>query len=163
MKIKKLIFETSKGRFVIVDMPLELYGLKYGDSGVRIRIHSKYSKRFKVIFDKKVDPDFVHNISLITEEQAGGIVDSIEWKFKDEPSLNRTVYRNYLISNEMEGDNTLFNASDSLSSLIQSKGWYLFDNPIIVPMHKSNNIKEMADYIEAEARTLHNPVIFKIK
>ena len=97
-------------------------------------------------------------------------MDSTEWKFKDDPSLNRTVYRNYLISNELEGDNTLFNASDSLRSLIQSKGWYLFDNPIKhpndIPIHDlegKSYLYQFADWQQAESRTLNNPVIFKIK
>lgn len=124
MKIKKLEFETSKGRFVVEEASDKNLG----------RILLKH----------------------ITEEQASDIVDS-EYNISNYVQYNPTaIYR--------------------LHSLIKSKGWYLenpYGNEPIRPTvsgserHKQivhfDFFKQKSAWQEAESRTLHNPVVFKIK
>lgn len=97
-------------------------------------------------------------LNEITEEQAGQIVDSIEY---DE---NIRLFSDYL-SNEW-----ITSAIKSLHSLIKSKGWFT-SNPVSLDrekMYRDLGDTFTADGIlkswqQAESRTLHNPVIFKVK
>lgn len=99
----------------------------------------------------------------ITEEQAGEIVDYTNF-------IGFAVYEDYQDCNKV-----LYTAIESLQSLIKSNGWYL-ENPYKKPEHydlwsKYGDFtqygKSLTESVErwqqAESRTLHNPVIFKIK
>jgi len=132
MEVKELRFETSKGKFFIVEnIPSVL---------------------------RQVPHDFCDRIGLLyglTEEQARDIVDS---------SIYDEYYPNHTRISLTKS------ALDSIRSLIQSKGWYLFDNPYkhpqtmeIIPASLNWWYEQEQKHIEAESRTFHNPVIFKIK
>ncbi len=107
--------------------------------------------RFVVVDVKDIDYDVlgingeeldkIDYLDELSEEQALEIVDSIEY---DE---NYKLFYDYL-RNEW-----VTSAIKSLHSLIKSKGWYLSNPAPLLSHHR----------LEAESRTLHNPVIFKIK
>lgn len=89
-------------------------------------------------------------VKYMTEEQFAEVVDD---SFDCWMALG---YKDY------ENDNAVYVlAKESFESLIKSLGWYLFENPVKVPMHKSNNINDMSKHIEAESKTFYNPILLK--
>lgn len=136
--MKKLEFTTGKGGFVVVD------GSQPIDTEIAKLIFGSYwSIRFKDL----------------TEEQASEIVDYTNF-------IGFAVYEDY-----HDGNKVLYTALDSLHSLIKSKGWYL-ENPLQFTKptddlsfydNQEDMEKCIADWQQAESRTLNNPVIFKIK
>lgn len=161
--MKKLEFETSKGKFVLVDLPsyeeiekeLQIFGY---DQGLTNEDLNNYFRH--------ILPDFniSYKLSEITEEQASQIVDEY-----------RRGYKNYTWRNPKLGGQQVAmvisdyhrKAIDSLSSLFDSKGIYLYENP-----HPRRYIMAMTDkgiidttdklYLEAEEKTFYNPFIFKL-
>lgn len=135
MKIKKLEFETSKGRFVVEEANDKNLG----------RVLLKY----------------------ITEEQASEIVDSLYTKEYCQSVGVRNLY------SSCTGSYKHLNPIEALHSLIKSKGWYLenreprfspYDPRSKTGLHEWSEKDEVdRQWQQAESRTFHNPVIFKIK
>lgn len=135
--MKKLEFETSKGRFVVSD---ERYYLK-NEFGIKTAC-SNGVKQFE--FEKFIE------FSRITEEQASEIVDY---------SILKNLYSSY---NYGVTTNSFVykTAIESLHSLLKSKGIHLYENPYpdagLIPSY------EQKLYREAEQKTFYNPYIFKL-
>ena len=113
--MKKLEFETSKGRFLIVDA-IE-----------NANVHTGIK------------------LSEITEEQASEIV-KMTW-ISDNIKLCK--FKNY----DINGNGSFSSATESLHSLLKSKGIHLFKNPAPLLHHTR---------LEKEQKTFHNPYIFKL-
>lgn len=96
-------------------------------------------------------------VKYMTEEQFAEVVDS------ELDSFLSPNYKDYLHDHNsgFEDEYIYYTAKQSFESLIKSLGWYLWENPVTVPMHKSNNIHEMSEYIKSESKTLYNPIILK--
>lgn len=145
MKIKKLEFETRKGKFLIVENNLSIL--------IQI-LHYLYQR--------------IGLLSGLTEEQASEIVDSLTWNFTN--GTSGKSYRNYLAKSEFDFQPVVPTALESLHSLIKSKGWFT-SNPIQSTKppddlrfydNQEDMEKCITDWHEAESRTLHNTVVFKI-
>lgn len=146
--MKVLEFETSKGIFKLIDMP-ETIRVNGWNGNIMIDelnqiSQEKYSKGF-----------YLKNI---TEEQAIEIVDK-----------HRFGYKNYTWRNPKLGGQQVAmvisdycrNAIDSLLSLIDSKGIYLYEKPYLPEELINNQEAFMAD-LKAEQKTFYNPYIFKL-
>lgn len=137
LNMKKLEFETSKGMFVVTDVPDILNGdVYYGGSK---------NKGIK--------------LSEITEEQASVIVDS-----NDEYGV--VMYQNYQTTSMQYYDEQI-TAIEYLHSLLKSKGVHLFENPIDLEERLECNCdicygRLESDHEEAEEKTFYNPYVFKI-
>ncbi len=147
--MKKLNFETSKGKFVVVDIE--------SDKDI-YDIQSNFGYLLK---------DFCDWIYLkdITEQQASEIVDyEVENVEIQGGGFYNTIY------NYEKGDFQLGNSQiDSLYSLITSNGYYLFENPIQYIPDKITNSHTNLDsqdlimkYYDAKDKTFFNPIIFKL-
>lgn len=139
--MKQIKFETGKGEFLLIDKADvdTMFSLKV--------LEVKQTYNLKQVIG--------YLLKDITEKQASDIVD-----------INRLVgdklaYKDYL------SFRYLYKAVDSLYSLFDSKGIYLYENP-----HPRRYIMAMTDkgivdtteklYLEAEEKTFYNPLIFKI-
>lgn len=137
--MKALEFETSKGRFVLVDNNQD-------DESV-------------IDFLKKVDyGSYMNRIKLseITEKQASDIVDDpVKFFNPTNPyCAEDVVYINYT------SGTGFWTAIESLHSLFKSKGIYLFENP-----YKEKQDKDLETWYEEtwyEQKTFYNPYIFKL-
>ena len=156
--MKVLDFKTIKGEFILLDLPkfnknvTDAYvtHIDYNLNNVTIQDIDTGEYVFGAEFAFPVE--IICSVKHMTEEQFAEVVDStvkggILACFKD---YTKGYY-----------SNSIFTAKESFESLIKSLGWYLFENTVAVPMHKSNNINEMSKYIEAESKTLYNPVLLK--
>lgn len=141
--MKKLEFETSKGRFLVV--------------GEKINLDT---------WDYKYPLVFISKLSEIPEEEASEIVD--EPFGLGVGDNNILVFKDY-----EDEDNAYLSSIDSLHSLLKSKGIHLFKNPLkdselsfignvsgidmlLAKQKHDRRIKE------AEEKTFYNPYIFKI-
>ena len=138
--MKELKFETSKGEFVLVDIPEKLFliGQYYVDT---------------------YGPEHF-NLKEITEEQASSIVNS-------DNEYGTTMYQNYQTTSMQYFDEQI-TAIESLHSLLKSKGVHLFENPIDLEESLECNCdicygRLESDYEEAEEKTFKNPHIFVLK
>lgn len=156
MKIKKLEFTTSKGMFVIIDEPIE--------RGKEISTALLCNQNFGL--EEFRNSLLIGRLKDLTEEQASEIVDK-SW---DSGIKTTTRYPNYE-TNDWSYYGSFGNSLTSLHSLIKSNGWYL-ENPRQstkptddLSFYDSQDDMEkcITDWQQAESRTLHNPVIFKIK
>lgn len=143
--MKKLEFETSKSRFVVIDnnqddnMVIQfLKDIPYGS----------YMNRIK--------------LSEITEDQASEIVDEpVKFFNPTNPyCVEDVVYINY---NSGKG---FWTAIESLHSLLESKGIHLFKNPYTNSTDLNSSFFSMQEDFnkekEAEQKTFYNPYIFKM-
>lgn len=150
--MKQLEFTTRKGTFLIIDFMENL---------------SEFTAKNTTFTHEEKRYNLVALLKTITEEQASEVV--------DENKLGYFLYENG--SNNM-GWVTTGSAIDSLHSLIKSKGFHLFENPLgdkpYYPKQGSydalmtdaptfRTLAEKFDkWKESESRTLKNPVIFKL-
>lgn len=163
--MKKLNFETSKGKFVVVDLPNSTHFLKHKGYIVQ----SCTDKLDLLIKCNKIDNGdtngfwYIGNttneyvLKDITEQQASEVVDS---------EYNPSNYGEYKPS-----------AIHRLHSIITSNGYYLFENPYeteptITNGDYDNNgfgdidkyqfKKDHKEWKEAQDKTFFNPIIFKL-
>ncbi|AXF52600.1 MAG: hypothetical protein [Caudoviricetes sp.] len=155
--MKKLNFETSKGKFVVVDMPEH----KGKAIAVALLCNSNFGeKEFK-------DSTYLGYISELTEQQASEIV---------EEYFSTTT-------NEIDGyfdyrDDTQTDCPiESLHSIFELNGYYLFENPYgkeypeIPIIEGSSRHKQIIEFSfenqqrkwkEAQGKIFFNPIIFKL-
>ena len=130
--MKTLEFETSKGKFKIIDMPDEIRVNGWNGSIVIDKENQisreKYEKGFYLI--------------NATEEQANAIVDKV---------MNNQHFQNYDFKEIT--DRWTKSAIESLHSLLKSKGIHLFRNP---------NNSDYFTNRSTEEKTFYNPFIFKL-
>lgn len=132
--MKKLEFETNKGRFLLIDSK---------------DAPSSFNRYLRDI-EKELNIQLTtgYKLSEINEEQASQIVDyPFELEVADSSVL---VFKDY-----EDGENTYTSSIDSLYSLLKSKGVHLFENP-----HKDHEDKNLELWYED--LTFKNPYIFKI-
>lgn len=149
--MKELRFSTSKGEFLMVDMPLDVDKIAYGIGGVKIKQGN--DKKWTSFLSAKCE--LVNTLKHITEEQASEIVDDYKKWFK-----------NYSYKEDAVGGQRVSivvfpyhkKAIDSLFSLLDSKGIHLFENPIEIGTSK----EDYEIYKNSEQKTFYNPYIFKI-
>lgn len=113
--MKKLEFETSKGRFVLMDMS-DKESILYASSCL-----TKFENWEGI------------KMSNIDEEEASYIVDK------------NIGYKNYLESNDLISNFSCVTALKSLKSLIKSKGVYLYEKPYLPEELINNQEAFMAD------------------
>lgn len=134
--MKKLEFETSKGKWVLID-------------------GSDLPKVDKIIVEN--DTNFI-KLSDITEEQASEIV-QMTW-ISD--NINLCEFKNY----DTNGNGSLSSSIESLHSLIESKGVHLFENPYENSTDLNSSFFSMQEDFnkekEAEEKTFYNPYLFKV-
>src|SRR5690606_6224398 len=70
---KKIEFETSKGRFLFLDMPEDIISITYSDYGTWVRYYG--DKKYTPYLDVKTKVKLINYLKQITEEQASEIVD----------------------------------------------------------------------------------------
>ena len=96
----------------------------------------------------------IGKLSDITEEQASEMVDI--WFESDE---GKVFYTNYLVNGH-----AFESATESLQSLIKSKGVHLFENPyknmLSIQSLEGSQIHSK-NVEEAEEKTIYNPYLFK--
>lgn len=139
--MKQLEFETSKGRFRVVD------------------------EKDYMVFHLMIAKNGFDCISLqeITEEKAREIVDEFLFNANDGSDYgDEKVYKDY-VTDEIY----LTNPIESLHSLLKSKGIHLFKNPHPRRYIMAMTDKGIVDtteklYLEAEQKTFYNPYIFKL-
>lgn len=136
--MKSKVFNTSKGEFLIVDLPG-----KGNTETICLLSDLKY---------KIVGP-----VKLITEEQASDIMVS-EYVFTPGENVEHwNLYKNY-------EDNSLswsFTALDSLHSLIKSLGIHLYENPFGNYKDFEGKMDLYMNILSEEQNTLYNPYIWK--
>lgn len=159
--MKKIEFETSKGKFVVFDE-------KEFTVFNQCTVDDKW-----IVYGEIYDYNSHSFIKDITEEQASDIIEERElssWHKKRE----FLKYYDYTSRNEF-GISFLKSAIDSLHSLIKSEGYYLFENPFGNPPHNygllnlypTGNVLMDASfdiairYRDADQKTFYNPCIFK--
>lgn len=149
--MKKLEFETSKGRFLIIDLPIDYH----------VQNNTVYyvTESTKDTFLLPVGESYSINwLKEITEEKASEIVDNpFELEVADYTAL---VFKDY-----EDDENTYSSSIDSLYSLLFSKGVHLFENPLknTYSIQSLEGSQKHRDQIkEAEQKTFYNPYIFKI-
>lgn len=163
--MKESRFKTSKGEFIILDLPTDtielqdiyLNGISWKDNTGHW--DTWYSE------NEEETIYFISSLKEITEEQASEIVDyKVEETEFQGGGLYNTIY------NYEKGDFELGNSQiESLYSLLKSKGIHLFENPENLP-HSLEYCSsrwtyygyEVRKYREAETKTFYNPCIFKI-
>lgn len=135
--MKELKFSTSKGEFLLLD----------GKDTITERLTEllKEYEHYAVVKE-------------MTEEQFAEVVEHYNFGTKENPDIG---FRNYT--------STAFNidtGSQSFSSIVRSKGWYLWENPVQVSI-ASLSEKEQAyrqldtDWWGAESKTLYSPILLK--
>ncbi len=170
MKVKE--FKTSKGEFVLVDLPNAIHVMKHNGYIVQScsskldclnkcnRIDNGDVKGF--LYIGNTEGDF--KLSDITEQQAIEIVDS---RFIFQTQYIKDMLHCYL---DYENNDWVYKeALPSLHSLIKSKGIYLYENPLgNLKVYKKNfkghdmfYSNYTAKWQEAEQKTFYNPYIFK--
>lgn len=142
--MKKLNFETSKGKFVVVDEK-------------EFTVFNQCTVDDKWIVDGEIYDYNSHSfLKDITEQQASEIV---------EEYFSTTT-------NEIDGyfdyrDDTQTDCPiESVHSLITSNGYYLFENPNGVQYSKGfdgeSDYRSFINWKEAQDKTFFNPIIFKL-
>lgn len=140
--MKKLQFSSNGKEWLLLDVRKELIELNF--DRIRLKVGG-------------LDVKPIGLLNQITEEQASEVVEHRVWTdgFK--------VYHNY------NGKQTFgtFTATDSLQSLLQSKGVHLFENPIKPPKttvyrDAHYDIDEVEEFKLSEEKTFYNPVLFQI-
>ena len=130
--MKTLEFETSKGKFKIIDMPDEIRVNGWNGSIV-------IDKENQISREKYEKGFYLRNA---TEEQANAIVDKV---------MNNQHFQNYDFKEIT--DRWTKSAIESLHSLLKSKGIHLFRNP---------NNSDYFTNRSTEEKTFYNPFIFKL-
>lgn len=98
------------------------------------------------------------SLKEITEKKASEIVDEFLFNANDGSDyVDQEVYKNY-ITDEIY----LTNPKESLHSLLESRGIYLYEKPYL-PEELINNQEAFIADLKAEQKTFYNPYIFKIK
>jgi len=148
--MKKLEFETSKGRFVVSD---ERHYLK-NEFGIKTA-YLNGVKQFE--FEKFIE------LNRITEEQASEIVDYGVIIEEVQGGGLYEMYYDYELGRYSLGKSQI----ESLHSLLQSKGIHLYDNPVDLNEQLDCNCdmcyQKLEDsFVEAEEKTFYNPYIFKL-
>ena len=145
--MKKLEFETSKGRFLLIDSE---------------DAPSSFNRYLRDIEEKLgVQLTIGYKLSEITEEQASKVVDEFLFNANDGSDYgDEKVYKDY-VADEIY----LTNPIESLHSLLKSKGIHLFENPLkntLSIQSLEGSQKHSQQIKEAEQKTFYNPYIFKL-
>lgn len=132
--MKKFEFETSKGKFLLVD------------------------EKDYPVFHVMIETNGFNFYSLkqITERQASEIVDSGDCDLSGDRYLHG--FRNYEIEDEEVFSE--ISAIESLHSLLISKGIHLFENPYDLAW--KDGCISAYPYSQHEGKTFYNPYIFKL-
>ena len=122
----KGIIETSKGRFVVKDIPsieeIEKQLMIFGhDEGLTERELNEY---LISLFDNCTK---YHKLSEITEEKASSIVDLFQLQYHK----YKRIYQLYNLENINQKLNHTFSAIQSLHSLLESQGIEITNNTYI--------------------------------
>lgn len=146
--MKKLEFETSKGRFLVVDMVIDIWTSEDEKSST-LHLEGEVYQVMSCI-----------KLAEITEEQASDIVDKV---------MNEQHFQNYNFKSY--NDRWVKTAIESLHSLLKSKGLHLFKNPLqsskpTADLAFYDNVKDAKliynKWKESEQKTFYNPYIFKL-
>lgn len=143
--MKTLELETSKGRFLLVDMVIDIWTPEDEKSSTLYLEGETYQVMSCI------------KLSEITEEQASIIVDS-----NDEYGV--VMYQNYQTTSMQYFDEQI-TAIESLHSLLKSKGVHLFKNPLkntYSIQSLEGSLKHRNQIKDAEQKTFYNPYIFKL-
>ena len=140
-QMKELKFTTSKGDFILVDsIGRENY--------------------YEVLRSEGLQVEHIGMVNEMTEEQFAEVVEHYNFGTKQNPDLG---FRNYT--------STAFSIDtgrQSFSSLVRSKGWYLWENPkgkqypdwrqyASTKQYQQHSM----DWIQAESKTLYNPILLR--
>lgn len=143
--MKVLEFKTSKGEFVMVDLPIDVRSIKYSEKGIWIKYED--DKEWNPFLDIERGVFLINTLKQITEEQASEIV--------------------FRIGNH-SNEHLIPTAKELLHLLLKSKGIHLFENPykayndILLSEVDNKKINDFKKWI-LEQKTFYNPYIFKIK
>lgn len=166
--MKKLEFETSKGRFLVVDIPINfLFKIHHNHLVVDSTSNGLIGKMNRLNNDPKGFIEvgrLIAKLSEISEEEASEIVDNKPSIIYDDGSIS-LHYRNYLYHDIQAAHIWKSSAIGSLHSLFQSKGIHLFENPLkntLSIQSLEGSQKHSQQIKEAEQKTFYNPCIFKL-
>lgn len=160
--MKKLQFKTGKGDFILLDMPF-FYGnvtdpyptvIDWNLTTLSVQDIDTGNYILAIDFDKPVD--FIGYVGRMTREQISHVVDSKIHK-------GDNMYMDYCQGKYVTGINR---PEWSFKSIIESKGFYLFRNPVqknimFLPDEHKHRRQMDKDWIDAENNTFFNPILLK--
>lgn len=143
---KQIEFKTSKGTFILVDMPNN-------------RIEEMVCGQYMIDTTSSIH----YKLSDITKDEASEIVD-------EDNDYGVRIFQNYQTTSMQYFDEQI-TAIESLHSLLKSKGVHLYENPVPEPEIQGGYTPDgdflggyddqwIADYEEASQNTFYNPYIF---
>ena len=119
-EVRQKTIETSKGRFVVVNVPIDVVFISQ-EGFVRFEDDIEYTP----LISEKAQR--AYKLSEITENEASSIVDLFQLQY----NKYKKIYQLYNLENINQKLNHTFSAIESLHSLLESQGIEITNNTYI--------------------------------